>query len=486
MLIKTNKNKKFYITTAISYVNSKPHIGHALEVIQADAIARYMRASGYDVFFGTGTDEHGDKIARVAAQNGQTTIQFVNEMTRVFKALKKTFNLSYDKFIRTSNKKEHWSGAYKLWAELVKKGDIYKKEYEGLYCVGCEKFLTDKDLVEGECPLHKKKPEKVSEENYFFKLSKYGRQIEQSITSEKIKILPETKKNEVLAFIREGLEDISFSRSKKAVPWGIPIPNSDQTMYVWCDALSNYISMIGYGRDNKTFKKWWPANAHIIGKDILRFHAIYWPAALLSAGLPVPKNILVHGFITIEGQKMSKTLGNVIDPFEAQQKYGTDAIRYYLLREIPSDGDGDFSWRKLKDRYNDDLAKGLGNFISRSANLLSKEKILVKSSISRMIKEEIKRMESKVKKHMGEFRLHDALLAIFILIQFGDKYINDKEPWKYPSRQTSRDIAALVIAVNKAITPFMPDTSAKISASFPVIGEYIVPKKIKPLFPKAE
>ncbi len=483
---RANKRKKFYITTAIAYVNSHPHIGHSLEVIQADALARYMRASGYDVFFGTGTDEHGDKIARAAAQSGQTTARFVNEISGIFKSMRKTFNLSYDAFIRTSNKKEHWLGAYKLWAELVKKGDIYKKEYDGLYCVGCEKFLTDKDLVEGECPLHKKKPEKISEENYFFKLAKYERKIEQAIVSDKIKIIPETRKNEVLAFVRGGLEDISFSRSKQAVAWGIPILNSDQTMYVWCDALSNYISMIGYGRDYQKFKKWWPANAHIIGKDILRFHAIYWPAVLLSAGLSLPKTILVHGFITIDGQKMSKTLGNVIDPFEAQKKYGTDAIRYYLLREIPSDGDGDFSWRKLKDRYNDDLAKGLGNFISRSSNLLAGEKIAIKSSVSAEVKAEIKRMKLKVKKHMDEFRLHDSLAAIFALIQFGDKYINDREPWKYPNHKIWRDMAELAMEIGKAIIPFMPEAGEKILKAFPMKSGYIIPKKIKPLFPRAE
>ena len=480
------KNKKFYITTAIAYVNNVPHIGHALEVIQADAIARYMRIADYDVFFGTGADEHGDKIAKAAEQSGKTTKQFVNQMTPIFKSFKKTFNLSYDKFIRTSDKKEHWPGAYQLWTELVKKGDIYKKAYEGLYCVGCEKFLMEKDLTDNKCPLHKKTPEKVAEENYFFRLSKYAEQIEKAIVHDQIKIIPETKKNEILAFIREGLTDISFSRSKKSVLWGIPISQSDQTMYVWCDALSNYISMIGYGRDNKIFHKWWPADAHIIGKDILRFHAVYWPAMLLSAGLALPKTIMVHGFITMEGQKMSKSLGNVIDPFEAVEKYGADAMRYYLLREIPSDGDGDFSWHKLKDRYNDDLAKGIGNFVSRIANLLAGEKISLKTPVSRTIKDEIRRMENRVQKHISEFRLHDALSAIFDLIQFGDKYINDKQPWKNASSKTSRDIIGLVIVIGKAIEPFMPSTSQRILKTFPIKDGYVFVKKIKPLFPRAE
>ena len=486
MLKKNGKKEKFYIITAIPYVNAKPHIGHALEIIQADAIARYMRASGRDVFFGTGTDEHGDKIKRAATQSQKTTKQFVNEISAVFKSQKKALNLSYYKFIRTSNKKEHWLGAYKLWKELEKKGDIYKKKYEGLYCVGCEKFLTEKDLIDGECPLHQKAPEKVEEENYFFRLTKYTRAIERAIASDALKILPTTRKNEMLAFIKDGLEDISLSRLKKNTSWGIPILKSDQIMYVWCDGLSSYLSIVGYGKDAKTFKKWWPVDAHIIGKDILRFHAIYWPAMVLSAGLPLPKFILAHGFVTSEGQKMSKTLGNVVDPFEAVKKHGVDAFRYYLLREIPSDGDGDFSWEKFKNRYNDDLAKGLGNFVSRIAHLLTGEKIAVKLSVSRKIQQEIRRMNVRIEKHVDEFRLHEALAAIFQLIQFGDSYINEKQPWKNKNVKVSRDLSALVIATGEALLPFMPETAEKILATFPIKAGYIYPKKNKALFPRAE
>ena len=486
MLKKNGRKEKFFITTAIAYVNGKPHIGHALEVIQADAIARYMRVANYDVFFGTGTDEHGDKIRRVALQNKKTTRQFVNEISAVFKSQKKALNLSYDKFIRTSSKKEHWVGVYKLWAELEKRGDIYKKKYEGLYCVGCETFLTEKDLINGKCLLHQKAPEKIEEENYFFRLTKYARAVEKVIASDALKILPATRKNEALTFIRDGLEDVSFSRLKKVVPWGIPIPKSDQTMYVWCDALSNYLSIVGYGQNTKTFKKWWPADTHIIGKDILRFHAIYWPAMLLSAGLPLPKAIMAHGFITSEGQKMSKTLGNVVNPFEAAEKYGVDALRYYLLREIPSDGDGDFSWGKFKNRYNDDLAKGLGNFVSRTTHLLSGEKISVKLPISRDIQQEIRRMNARIEKHITEFRLHDALAAIFQLIQFGDGYINEKQPWKNKNAKVSRNLSALVIATGQALLPFMPETAEKILAIFPIKAGYICPKKSKALFPRAE
>jgi len=486
VLKKNSKKEKFYITTAIAYVNAGPHIGHALEVIQADTIARYIRSTGHDVFFGTGTDEHGDKIRRAAIQSQKTTKQFINEISAIFKSQKKILNLSYDKFIRTSNKKEHWLGAYKLWAELEKRGDIYKKKYIGLYCVGCEKFLTEKDLIEGKCPLHQKAPEKIEEENYFFRLTKYADAIKKAIVSDKLKILPITRKNEVLAFIRDGLEDVSFSRLKKATPWGIPIPKSDQTMYVWCDALSNYLSNVGYGQSTKTFKKWWPADTHIIGKDILRFHAIYWPAMLLSADLPLPKSILVHGFVTSEGQKMSKTLGNVVDPFDATKKYGVDALRYYLLREIPSDGDGDFSWEKFKNRYNDDLAKGLGNFVSRIAHLLAEEKIAVKLPVSRKTQQEIRRMNRRVEKYINEFRLHEALGAIFQLIQFGDSYINEKQPWKNKNAKVSRNLSALAIATGRALFPFMPETSVKILSIFTIKAGYIYPKKNKALFPRVE
>jgi methionyl-tRNA synthetase len=480
------KEKKFYIANAIPYANGRPHIGHALEYIQADAIARYKRAEGSKVFFGMGVDEHGDKVNRIAIQSGKTAKQFVNEISAAFKSLNRKLGLSEDSFIRTTDRKKHWPGVYKLWERLDKKGDIYKKDYEGLYCVGCEKFLTEKDLVQGECPLHKKKPERVAEENYFFRLSRYGREIERLISAGEVQILPEARKNEVLSFIREGLEDISFTRSKKSVPWGIPIPDSDQVMYVWCDALTNYLTAVGYGRDARSFKKWWPADVQYIGKDILRFHAVYWLAMLLSAELPLPKAIWAHGFLTVDGQKMSKTIGNVVDPFEAADKYGSDALRYYMLREIPSDGDGDFSWGKFKDRYNDDLAKGVGNFVSRIANLLDGENLPVRSPVSKEVKAEIKRMESKVDKHMEEFRLHDALTAVFDLIKFGDGYINDKQPWKNKSLKVSRDLAELVISVGRALIPFMPATGEKILKAFPTKLGKITPKKVKPLFPRAD
>jgi len=478
--------KKFYIATSIPYANAAPHIGHAFEFVQADVIARRARQEGKEVFFQTGADEHGDKINRVAMQSGVAAKVYVDGISTKFKALKKAFDLSFDGFLRTTDKKKHWPGAYKLFEAIQKKGDIYKREYEGSYCVGCERFITEKDLDNGVCPLHKKAPERVVEENYFFRLSRYADKILQAIESDKVKILPESRKNEALSFIREGLEDVSFTRSKKAVSWGIPVKGTDQVMYVWCDALSNYITGVGYGRDEENFKKWWPADVQLIGKDILRFHAIYWLGMLISAGLPLPKSLYVHGFITVDGAKMSKTIGNVVDPFEVSDKYGSDVTRYYFLREIPSDGDGDFSYEKLLTRYNDDLAKGLGNFASRILNMADGMIFPGKIPTSKEVKEEIRRAEVRVKKHFEEFRLHDALMAIFDLIKFGDAYINDKKPWQDKNPKVMADLIAMLTQVNHLMEPFMPETSKKISASMKVREGKVRPKKIAPLFPRIE
>ncbi len=475
--------KKFYITTAIAYANAAPHIGHALEYIQADAIARYHRKKE-DVWFLTGTDEHGDKINRVALSSEKTAKVFVDEIAKIFKALKKDLNLSYDDFIRTTDKKKHWPGVYAIWNKLLKRGDIYLKNYQGLYCVGCEKFLTEKDLnEEGNCPIHKKKPELVEEQNYFFRLSRYEGKIRELIESGKMDVKPAATRSEILSFLNQGLEDISFSRSKKTVPWGIPVKDSDQTIYVWGDALVNYISAIGYGRDEETFKRLWPAEVHLIGKDIARFHAVIWPAMLLSAGLKTPKKIFTHGYITVDGEKMSKSIGNVISAFEPAKKYGIDPLRYYVLREIPSDGDGDFSYDRLTERYERDLARGLGNFVSRTLNLINGEKIDVSKAPSKEVRDEVKRMRARVEKGFDEFRLHEALSAVFDFIKAGDIYVNDKQPWKNKSVKISRDLLAYLEHIGEYIEPFMPETSKKIKSALKYKEDFCTPKKIDPLFP---
>lgn len=336
---------KFYITTAIAYTNAPPHIGHALELIETDALARHHRMLGDETFFLTGTDEHGAKIARAAESDGRKPQEFTDSIAAKFAELAKVLNISNDFFIRTTDRTNHWPGVLKIWEVIKAGGDLYKGEYEGLYCVGHEAFIKKSDLVDDVCPDHQTKPEKIKEENFFFKLSKYKAQLKKAYENGVIKIKPASRTNEILAMLEDS-EDISFSRPSKDLKWGIPVPGDDtQTIYVWADALTNYISAIGYGR-NDDFKKFWPADVQVIGKDILRFHAIIWPAMLLSAGLELPKSLFVHGFITVEGQKMSKTIGNVIDPVELIKKYGIDPVRYFLLREIPSSEDGDFSYKK--------------------------------------------------------------------------------------------------------------------------------------------
>ncbi len=483
---------KFYITTAIDYVNGKPHIGHALEKIQADVLARYHRIKGDDVFFLTGTDEHGVKIFRAAERENKDVQDFVNENAEYFKQLKDVLNLSWDGFIRTTDQKNHWPGVQKLWQKLLDSGDIYKKKYNGLYCVGCESFKTEKDLIDGKCLDHQKEPETVEQENWFFKLSKYQKEIELRIRNDELRIIPESRKNEILSFIESGLEDISFSRPKKDLPWGIPVPNdAQQVMYVWCDALANYITAVGYGNETEQFKKLWPADLQVIGKDILRFHAAIWPGILLSAGLPLPKSIFVHGFISVEGQKMSKSLGNIVDPVSLAKKYGTDALRYYLLREIPSYDDGDFSLRKFEDRYSADLANGLGNLVARTVTL--GEKISpVKFDFSIDIEPEVKKVCNDFYKEyessLSEIKLHEALINVWGLISFADKYINDKKPWEVKDEEQFKKIMTnsgyLLGVILNLVEPFLPEAGEKIRKQIWFSESSINFKKGDNLFPR--
>ncbi len=490
---------KFYVTTSIPYVNAEPHIGFALEIIQADVLARYYRHKGEDVFFLTGADEHGVKIVRAAKAAGKTPQDFTNGVTKKFKDLKKVLNLSWDDFIRTSDKKKHWPGAQKLWLKLYDAGKLYKKSYKGIYCIGHEAFITEKDLVNGKCKDHQKEPEIIEEENWFFKLSDYTKEIKAKIESDELQVAPKSRKNEILALINEGLEDISFSRPRENLSWGVPVPNDPKhTMYVWCDALSNYISAIGYSSNQKTetlkFKRWWPVDVHVIGKDILRFHAAIWPGMLLAAKLPLPKTIFVHGFITVGGKKMSKTIGNVIDPFEVVKKYGADALRYYLLREIPSGGDGDFTYEKFEERYNADLAKGLGNLVARVLTLAQKNKI--KAIKNKVFDTNINKIEKQIDKLIKEFKFNDALSVLWQLIALGNKYIDEKKPWalKPESKEFKEIIGSLLFLISNIgtlLSPFLPETSEKISGQLknpPQRGEArsisLSGRKISILFPQ--
>ena len=474
-------NKKFYITTAIPYVNAPPHAGFALEVVQADTIARYHRLFDEDVYFLAGTDENALKNVQAAEKEGITTRQLVNRNSQKFYDLKKALNLTYDDFIRTTEKR-HVQGAQALW-RTCKKEDIYKKKYKGLYCVGCEAFYTKKDLVNGKCPEHKRQPELVSEENYFFRLSKYQDWLEDLISTDKLKIIPQIRKNEVLSFIRRGLEDFSISRTiERTHGWGIPVPGDpSQIIYVWFDALANYITALGWHKNDRLFQKYWPADLHIIGKGITRFHAIYWPAMLKSAGISLPKEEFVHGYITVEGEKISKSLGNVIDPFELVKKYGTDAIRYYLLREIPSYGDGDFSERRFKELYNADLANGLGNLVARVAKLCETKNFISQIPLPKSISDELENHGYHA--HLERFEFNLALETIWRIIKDTDLLIDKEKPWEKSDDEVKNTLSNAVqniLDIAYALIPFLPETAEKIRKQF--AGKRI--KSEKPLFPR--
>jgi len=455
--------KKFYITTSIPYANAAPHIGFALEAVQADVLARYHNSLKKDVFYLTGTDEHGIKIKKAAEKAGKNPEVFVDEIALKFKKLCEVLDISNNGFIRTSDEKIHKPAVDKIWKELESAGDIYKKKYKGYYCFGCEAFITKKDLINGKCPNHNKEPDFVEEENYFFRLSKYLPEIKKKIEKDELRIIPKTRKNEVLGCIKTGIEDISFSRSRDKY-WGFEVPgDSSQTIYVWGDALPNYISAIGYEKKTKQFKKLWPADVHCIGKDILKFHAIIWPAMLLSLKLPLPKTIFVHGFISVNGQKMSKSLGNVVDPFELVEKYGADALRYYLLREIPSVEDGDFTIEKFEARYNSDLASGIGNLVSR-VRAMAKTQSVFKKAVGPELKRAVEEAEKECKQALNNFKFSQALKSVWDLIGFCDKYIEKEKPWekKENSKQVLAELLFVLDIVGDLLNPFLPQTSEKI------------------------
>jgi len=476
---------KFYITNAIPYVNAKPHIGFAWELILSDSIARYHKLLGKDVLLLCGADENALKNVQAAEDAGIPVQQFVDQNSELFSNLAKKLNVGFDVWQKGSSKEHHLS-SQKLW-DLCK-ADIYKKKYKGLYCVGCEQFYTKAELdANGECYEHPgKKLEEVEEENYFFKLSNYTDKLIELIKKGDLEIAPQYRKNEIVKFLERGLDDISISRSnKRAKNWGVPVPgDNEQRMYVWFDALNIYQSGVGFGSDEKKYTTWWPADLHVIGKGIIRFHAIYWPAFLLSAGLKTPKKLFVHEYFTVNGQKMSKTLGNVIDPVGLIEKYGVDALRYYVLSKFSPFQDGDFSEEKLKETYNADLANGLGNLVSRVAKLCETSNYAQLTS------------ENKVSVHslvvegfsqaLEEFRFNDALSIIWKKISDLDKFINAEKPWELVKREDSRSKGVLSHAIDQIqeisalLEPFLPETTKKIQEQFRV-------PKIKsgePLFPR--
>ena len=470
-------NKKFYITTTLPYVNAPPHIGFALEIIQADVLARYFRKNGYDVFFNTGTDEHGLKIFQGAQKENIDVKLYCDKCAEKNKELKKALNLSYNNFVRTTDE-HHIKAVEAFWKLCAKNGDIYKKNYKVKYCVGCELEKTDSELQDGKCPIHPNREiEIIEEENYFFKYSKYQKQLLDFYKKNKEFVVPESRFNEIKEFTKRGLEDFSISRLKEKMPWGVPVPGDENhVMYVWFDALVNYISCLGWPEDKKKFKEFWPG-LQMAGKDNLRQQSSMWQAMLLSAGLPNSKQIFIHGFITANGQKMSKSLGNVVDPFELVKKYGTDAVRYYLLREIPSTEDGDFTIEKFEQRYNADLAGGIGNLTAR---LLGIAKTLdVKPKAKKESKSQVTKITKKYKKALEYFKFNEALACVWELISFCDKYINEEKLWENKSPEVIGDLFYVLSEIADLLIPFLPETSENIKKA-------VENKKSENLFPRVD
>ncbi len=465
-------NSKCFITTPIYYVNDVPHIGHSYTTIAADAIARYNRLIGNTVFFLTGTDEHGAKVAQSAKREGKTPQQFCDDVVQEFVDTWKLLNISNDFFVRTTSS-EHIESVQKFLTVLYDKGFIYKGKYSGLYCQGCERFYTTDDLVDKKCPYHLSEPQLITEENYFFKLSSFQNDLIHIIETNQFQICPNERKNEILGKLKKGVEDISISRG--SVEWGINFPfDKTHTVYVWVDALINYISAIGYGRNNDMFSTWWPAQVHLMAKDILWFHAVIWPAMLLAAGLELPQRLFVHGFFTVDKQKMSKSLGNAIAPSELNKKYGADTIRYFLFAEFPFGTDGDFSIERFELRYTANLANDLGNLINRVLNMVNKYFAGIipepANSVSCELSLLTKDFPSKIDVAFKALNLQLVLNYIWELITAANRYVQDNAPWNLAKNNDPKlnyvlyNLMESIRLISLYLYPFMPETSLKINS----------------------
>lgn len=474
----------YYVTSSIPYVNGNPHIGHALEFIMADVLARSARKQGKNVIFSTGTDEHGDKIAQTAAKLKKTPKALSDEKSKLFRDLAKLLNISNDRFIRTTDA-GHEERAKIIWKQL--ENDIYKSKYIGLYCTGCEEFVTESVAKANNniCPNHKKPYERLEEDNYFFKISNYADQIRAAITAGTFEIIPKTRKNEILSLISEGLEDISISRPKSKLSWGIAVPGDpNQVMYVWFEAVMNYITVLGYP-EHSDFKKFWPANVQVIGKDILRHHSAIWPSILLGLGLPLPEKLFVHGFVNMDNHKMSKSLGNVVDPVEVVKKYSADVFRYYMLRHIPSYDDGNFSWQALEDAYNNELANELGNAVQRTSVMISNYQNGIIGEMPEANHDTTSYWEA-----IERCKYDRALDHVWELIKGLNQYIEQEKPWTIAKEDDSEHLqevlayqASNLIQIADLLEPFMPETASKIKHVF----EEGVIRPIKgTLFPKLD
>jgi methionyl-tRNA synthetase len=461
---------KFFLTTAIDFVNSRPHLGTAYEKITADIIARYRRLAGYDTHFLMGNDEHSQNVFRKAAEQGKDPLAYCDEMERVFRDVWQRLDLSFDDFIRTTDRRRHFPAVQKMAQACLDNGDIYEGAYEGWYCESCEAFKPEKDLVDGTCPIHKTTPKWIKEKNWFFRLSKYQQPLLKHYADNPSFIEPEIRRNEILRLVEGGLDDISMSRAGQS--WGIPVPfDPSSVVYVWFDALINYAAAVGYGWDDELFKKWWPANLHVVGKDITRFHCVIWPAMLMSARLPLPAQVFGHGWVYFKGERMSKTMGNIVDPLDAANRFGPDPLRLYLAKEIPYGGDGDFTWERFEEKYNADLANNLGNLVNRVASMTERyQQGRIRATGGGALAGVAAESVAAYKSAMNSHALHEGAAAAFRLVSAANNFIAEKQPWSLAKDPANADqlngvLADCAEAVRIAATllaPIMPGSSAEI------------------------
>jgi methionyl-tRNA synthetase len=483
-----------YLTTTIPYVNARPHLGFALELVQADVLARHRRRLGDDVRLLTGTDDNSLKNVLAAEAEGVAVQELVDRNAAAFEDLAGPLELSFDDFIRTSSDPRHRIGVERLWQRCDAAGDLYRKHYEGLYCVGCEQFYTADDLLDGRCPEHGTEPQLVAEENWFFRLSRYAEQLRELITSGQLRIEPASRRNEVLSLIEGGLHDFSISRSQqRARGWGIPVPGDpEQVVYVWWDALGNYVTSLGYGSDEPDFQRWWAESdnrIHLVGKGVVRFHAVYWPAMLLSAGLPLPTQVLVHDYLTVDGRKLSKSSGATIDPAELAAEVGADAVRWWLIRDVPRVGDADFTRERLIARANNDLAGGVGNLVNRVVTMIhrycdGRVPVGATPDLQKVCDE----VPGLIADALAGFDFRQAANALWTIVEASNRYIESTRPWELAKTDPSR-LPAVLAGLHHACTvlaaelePFLPGASARIKVQCTPIDGVLPPAA--PLFPR--